>query len=203
MKTNKIETLTFWQWLHKYRSKIGLLAFIIAIPLTLLLITFFGPYFSNKSVHFDVEKTDVQRRFVGTDDLDPLTISIVWTDLVHPQYDPDDETTITAHGEYRFSIRYIEKGAYDITTVSVTPVLHTDWFSFYSVGSKTTIYDVDRSISVLWDETFPMHKLLFVTVNEPNLYLKVEYSYVLVDETITETAYVMFSLKDLNPLEVS
>lgn len=202
MKTTQNQKLSFWQWLNKYRSKIGLLAFVIAIPLTLLLIAFLGPYFTNKSVHFDQEKTDIQRRFQAVDELDELLINIEWATLKNPEYDDETDELMT-HGLYGFKINYEAKGSYDISNVSVTPVLHTDWFPYYAIGSKTAIYETNRTISIVWDERFPMRRLGIITVNEPNLYLKVEYSYINIEQTINEVAYVMYSLNDINPTTVN
>ncbi len=203
MRYNKQETPTFWQWLHKYRAKIGLLVFAIALPITLLLIAFLGPYFSNRSVHFDEEYNDVQRNFVGIDDLKELSIKVGWTALTYPVFSDDDPEEITSHGSYRFIIGYEAKGLYDITSVAVTPVLHTDWFPHYSIGSMRNISPSGTTIAVVWDEEFPMTRLLFITITEPNLYLKVEYTYQVQDQPINETAYVMYSLHDLNPDTVS
>lgn len=200
MRPKKNEPMTFWTWLNKYRAKIGLLAFVIAIPLTLVLIAYLGPYYSNKSVHFDSEYKDVQRQFVGVDDMEEIAINIVWKKLVNPVY--DDEGVVTSHGSYQFDINYETKGAYDISSVAITPVLHTDWFSHYSIGAKLTIGTSNKSVSVAWDELFPMRKLIFVTVNEPNLYLKVEYTYAVMESTVNKTAYVKYALSDLNPQEV-
>lgn len=197
MKSKNNTNQTFWQWLFKYRAKIGLLTFLIAIPLSLILITYLGPYISNKSVHFDEEKTDVQRSFQAIDELEELEIVIDWTRLYHTKYDEDG--VISTNGSYTFSMNYETKGAYDISSVSITPVLHTDWFPYYSVGTTTSLYTSKKSVTLIWNEEFPMHKLLFVTVNEPNLYLKVEYAYVTLDQTINKTAYVMYSLDGINP----
>ena len=203
MRPKKNEPMTFWRWLHKYRAKIGLLAFIIAIPLTLILIAYLGPYYSNKSVHFDSEYIDVQRKFITVDDMDEIKLNIVWDELIYPTFSDTDPETVLTHGAYKFSINFEEKGSYDLSSVAITPVLHTDWFAYYSIGTKTSLSTTNRTVSVVWDELFPLRKLLFVTVNEPNLYLKVEYSYTLNEQTVQKTAYVLFSLKDLNPLEVS
>ncbi len=203
MNKNKKEKLTFFKWLHKYRAKIGLLAFVIAIPLALILITYLGPYVSNQNVHFDEEKTDVQRRFQAIDDLDELSLTIVWKELIEPRYDGNDPAEIIVPGSFRFDISYEAKGAYNVSSVAVTPVLHPDWFSYYSIGTKKTVTTSPSNMTVVWNEDLPLHKLLFVTVNEPNLYLKVEYSYITADQTINKTAYVMYSLAGINPETVT
>ena len=201
MKQSKQQPLTFFQKIHKYRVKIGLIAFLVAIPLALLLVAFIGPYTSNKRVYFDEEQTDVQTKFVDLDDLEELTLAIAWTTLVNPRF--DDEGTVTTHGAYRFDIAYESKGSYNLTSVAITPVLRTDWFPYNEIGSKTQITQIEKSVSVPFDETFPMRRLLFVEVNEPNLYLKVEYTYTLLEQTIAKTAYIKYSLKGLNPTYVN
>ena len=201
MKQTKKQSLTFFQKIHKYRVKIGLITFLVAIPLALLLAAFLGPYTSNKNVYFDEEKTDVQSKFVDLDELEELTLQIEWTTLVNPRF--DEEGTVTTHGAYRFDISYEPKGAYNLTSVVITPVLHTDWFPHNEIGSKTQITQTKKSVSIPFDETFPMRRLLFVEINEPNLYLKVEYTYTLIDQTVTKTAYVKYTLKGLNPPHVS
>ena len=199
MKSDKNKKLTFWQKIHKYRAKIGLLAFIIIIPISLILIAYLGPYFSNKSVHFDEDYEDVQRHFVGLDDLDEMLLTIEWTNLVKPQFDENGE--VTTDGYYRFSLTYEEKDNYDISAVSITPVLHPEWFPIYSIGSTRAMYNTTLNFQVTFNEVMPLHKLLFINVEQPNLYLKIEYSYVVGDETLDDIAYVIYSLDGLYPTD--
>jgi hypothetical protein len=44
-----------------------------------------------------------------------------------------------------------------------------------------------------------MTPLPFVSVEDPNLYLKVEYTYLTAGQNVTEIEYVKFPLDDLNP----
>ncbi len=200
MKADKHKPLTFWQKIHKYRAKIGLLAFLIIIPISLVLIAYLGPYFSNKSVNFSsetAETQDIQRRFIGLNDLDEMLLTVEWTDLVKPQFSEDNE--VTTPGYYRFLLTYEAKDNYDISTVSITPVLHPDWFPVYFVGTTRQMYSTSLTFQVTYNEVMPLHKLLFVTVEQPNLYLKIEYSYISGEETINQVAYVKYSLEGLYP----
>lgn len=203
MRHNKKEKLTFWQKLHKYRAKIGLITFAVVIPMALVAVTYLGPYFSNKNVYFDEDKVDVQRKFESIDDLDELSFTITWKELIEPRYDNNEPAEIIVPGSLRFNISYEAKGTYDISSVNVTPVLHPDWFPYNSIGPKKTVTTIPSNMSITWNEDLELHKLLFVTVTEPNLYLKVEYSYVIADQTINETAYLKYSLAGINPETVT
>ncbi len=198
-KTNKIKQKSVLSWIHKNRVKIGIWMFLIIVPITLVVTAYIGSYTSNKSVYFDLEITEESEKikdFISIDELKAITLDIEWDALKKPTLDEDDNLV---GGYYRFNVSYTPDENYQIQNVKITPVLKTDWKNFTSVGIQRYIAMNKVSFSVDYNFDLPHSPLLFVTIEEPNLYLKVEYSYTSAGQTITEVEYVKFPLEDINP----
>ncbi len=204
MKKQKIEEKrTFWTWLHRYRTKVVILAFLIILPLTLIFTAYIGSYTSNRRVNFDLEvteETEVIKQFINFDEIDALILNIVWSELKHPITLPD--TDELAGGYYKFNISYVANENYNVKNVSVIPVLQTDWKNIRSLGTSKSIREAGTEVSIIFNYELPFNPLLFVKVSEPNLYLKVQYTVTSSGNDVNYTEYVHFSLKDLNPLNV-
>ncbi|MBN2299851.1 MAG: hypothetical protein JXC31_01560 [Acholeplasmataceae bacterium] len=203
MKNQKIEEkMTFWKWLHKYRLKIVSIAFLVIVPIALILIMYVGSYTANKVVNFDAEVTPDTvevKEFLDTDGIDAFSLNIVWSKLKYPILDPNtDELT---GGYYEFDITYEAHENYVVKSVFVTPVLQTDWTSLRSLGTKRSL-EIYHIFNIDFNYNLPTNPLLFVKVSEPHLYLKVEYILTTGGNDVPMTKYVEFSLKDLNPLNV-
>ena len=97
---------------------------------------------------------------------------------------------------------YTPNTNYSVSSVKVTPVLKTDWKDMKSIGIQRPLSYNNTSFSVDFNFDLPKSPLLFVTIVDPNLYLKVEYVYKTAGQDVTEIEYVKFSLKDLNPKTV-
>ncbi len=193
---------TFWAWIHLNRIKIALILFLVVVPFTLALIIYTGTYANGQRVHFDAEVTESTtyiKDFVEPDEIDALELSIQWTELKHPT---EDETGTLTGGYYRFNILYTAKTNYEIISVSATPVLKTPWTDQQVIGTRSTVTTTNRAFTILYNEDLPLRPLWFVTVNEPNLYLKVEYTFITASNQVTKTVYVAFPLHDLNPDKV-
>lgn len=193
---------SFFTWIHLHRIKIALALFLIFVPLTLTIIAYSGTYANGRRVHFDAEVTDTTtfiHEFVSTDDIDALSLTIEWTELKKPT---EDENGVLTGGYYRFNILYTAKQNYEIISVAMTPVLKTPWSDRQVVGTRSTVTTTNRSFTVLYNEDLPLRPLWFVTVNEPNLYMKVEYTFITASNQVTKTVYVSFPLHDINPDKV-
>ncbi len=68
-----------------------------------------------------------------------------------------------------------------------------------TVGNKVELTENERLIAVEFNYHLPVKPLPFVTVGEPNLYLKVEYSVSYGGNVVDKVEYVKYSLKGLNP----
>ncbi|RJX24978.1 MAG: hypothetical protein C4537_05670 [Acholeplasma sp.] len=193
---------SFWTWIHLNRIKIALVLFLVVVPLTLSLIIYTGTYANGQRVHFDAEATQSTtfiNDFVAIDEIDALELSIEWTELKNPT--EDDQGMLTG-GYYRFNILYTPKENYEIISVAITPVLKTPWTERQVLGTRSTVTTTNRSFTILYNEDLPLRPLWFVTVDEPNLYLKVEYTFITASNQVTKTVYVSFPLHDLNPDKV-
>lgn len=186
-------------WIHKNRVKLGIWLFLIILPITLVITAYVGSYTTNKIVYFDSEITEesvMVKKFIKADELKGISLNIEWDAFTKPTESEDD--TLTG-GSYRFIISYSPESSYDVGSVKITPVLQTDWKDYRSVGAQRSLSTNDISFPIAFNFDLPTSPLLFVTIQDPNLYLKVEYTYSVVGQDVTEIEYVKFSLKDLNP----
>lgn len=189
-------------WIHKNRVKIGIWLFLIVLPISLVITSYIGSYTANKSVYFDKEITEESEKikdFVSSDELKALTINIEWSSLKRPSLNDEGELI---GGFYGFNVSYTPDTNYQLDSVRITPVLKTDWKNFSSVGNQRVIAINMTSFVIDFNYELPTSPLLFVTIEEPNLYLKVEYTYESAGQSIVEIEYVKFPLKDLNPKTV-
>lgn len=204
MKKVKIEPKkTFWTWLHKNRIKVLLIVFLLIAPITLISAVYVGSYTSSKVVNFDAEVSDTTvyvKKFLNPDGINAFDLNLVWDELKYPVL--DDTSGTLSGGYYKFSIDYTAKDNYVVKSVSVTPVLQTLWGDMRSLGTTITVATTPKYISIAFNYDLPAHPLWFVTVNEPTLYLKVDYVTTSGGKDLSFTEYVVFSLKDLNPLNV-
>lgn len=187
------------KWIHNNRIKIGIWLFLVILPVSLIITAYVGSYTSNRSVYFEQEITEESekiRNFVALDELKGITLDIGWDALKKPVENNDG---ILVQGYYRFDIRYFANGNFDIVSVKITPVLKTDWKNLSSVGVERPISTNFTTFAIDFNYELPITPLLFVKVEEPNLYLKVEYTYTSAGQDVTEVEYVKFPLDDLNP----
>lgn len=187
------------KWIHNHRIKVGVWLFLVILPISLIITAYVGSYTSNKSVYFEQEITEESekiRNFVAADELKAITLDIEWDALKKPVKNNDG---ILVQGYYRFDVRYFANGNFDIVSVKITPVLKTDWKNLSSVGVERPISTNFTTFAIDFNYELPITPLLFVKVEEPNLYLKVEYTYTSAGQDVTEVEYVKFPLEDLNP----
>lgn len=198
-KQTKSKSKTILSWIHKNRIKIGIWLFVIILPITLILTAYVGSYTANKAVYFDTEITEDSievRDFIQADELTGIDLNITWDSLKRPT---EDENGFFENGYYRFVMYYMPKSSYEVQSVTITPVLQTDWKSYRSVGMQRNLSTDDLTVLIDFNFDLPESPLLFVKIEDPNLYLKVTYTYIVVGQEVTDIEYVKFSLNDLNP----
>ncbi len=204
MKIEKIKPKTsFWAWLHLNRLKIVIIAFLVLVPLSLIFTAYIGSYTANRVVNFDTEitaDTVYVKHFLEYDDIDAFSLNIVWTDLKHPHLDANSNELVG--GYYIFDIYYEPNESFVVKSVTITPVLQTDWKDLKSIGASTNLLIIPTAVLVRFNYNLPVNPLLFVQVNEPHLYLKVDYVLSTSGTDVSFTKYVEYSLRDINPLNV-
>jgi hypothetical protein len=191
---------TFWTWLHQNRIRAFLWAFLIIIPVSLVLIAYVGSYTHNKKVHFDqteTPETEYIKDFMSVDEISSLNLFIEWDQLRNPDYDSTNEQFY--NGYYRFNVWYQPKLNYQINSVKIIPVLQTDWINLRSIGLERLIYPMNQGIHVDFNYELPRTPLLFVSVKEPNLYLKIIINMTFAGTTSEQTVYVKYDLSNVNP----
>lgn len=198
-KKNLTKTKTILKWIDKNRVKIGIWLFLIILPISLVITAYVGSYTSNRSLYFDQEITEESEKindFVEIDELKAITLDVEWDALKKPV---EDAEGVLVGGYYRFNIKYTANENYNLENVKITPVLKTDWKNYRSVGIERYISTSFISFAVDFNYELPTSPLLFVRLENPNLYLKVEYTYLSAGQNVTEIEYVKFPLDDLNP----
>lgn len=189
-----------WTWIHVNRINIALVLFFVIVPIIFALIIYTGAYVSGTRIHFDAEvteNTDYIRDFVAPNDIDAFELVIDWAELKKPT---EDALGVLSGGYYRFDIYYVPNENYELISVSITPVLKTPWTDRQIIGSPMGLTP-DRSypLTLVYNEDLPLKPLWFVNVEEPHLYLKVDYTFITASNQLTKTVYVSFPLHDLNP----
>ena len=188
--------------IHKNRIKIAFLLFITVIPITLILTVYIGAYANNKKVYFDptvTEETEYINKFVSPDGLDAIKVNISWYELSYPK--PNDSGELVG-GEYKFDMSYEAKENYEILNVSMVPVLQTNWTNLRSSIPSTPLLTTNKRVGIAFNYELPVNPLWFVEVTEPNLYVKVTYTFISAGNQVTKTGYIQFSLRNLNPTRV-
>ena len=193
---------SFWIWLHQNRIKVAVLAFLVIVPITLVLTAYIGAYTNNQKVHFDAEVTDSTvyiKEFTDIDDIDAFDLSIVWQELKNPVETEVEGETVLAGGFYKFNIFYTPKTNYTVNSVNATAVLKTPWTDVRSMAAPVSISTTVRSIQVDFNYDLPLRPLWFVEVTDPVLYLKLDYTFMAAGNPLTKTVYIEFPLQDINP----
>lgn len=200
-KNNKKDNI--WTWIHKNRFRVFVWSFAIIIPMTLILLAYVGTYLNHQKVHFDREltaNTEFVKDFIRPDESPYLNLFLTWEQLRYPNY--DEGTDQYYNGYYLFNIWYEPKLNYQINSISVTPMLKTDWMDYRSLGGETPIYTTSRMLQVSFDYMLPQSPLWFVTVDAPNLYLRVDINMTLAGTSTVQTSYVKYDLSKMNPNNV-
>jgi hypothetical protein len=202
-KTTK--PLTLSQKLLKYRTKLFFLLFFIIIPLIFISFSYISAYTTSRKVSFDADITD-QSIFVNDfktiDQVSPLKLNLDWYLLDLPSENTDGSLT---DGQMVFRTSYEIDEGYDIRNVRVTLVLQPLFSDVRNISSETAIYNfTTRDISVEHSINYPHSPIWLINVNEPVLYIKLEYAqyYVQTIDPITVTEYIRVPLSDQNPQNV-
>jgi len=223
MKNNqKIVKKSFWSWIHRYRLKIVLLSFIIVVPIALILTIYIGSFANNSKVHFDQtetaetvyikdfirinpEKLDVGDDFYYIiDQIDEVKIYLRWDQLILPV--KNSETGNLENGAYKFKAYYTQNSGFVVSSFNVTPVLQTGWTDIRSIGSQVSIQNsipANANININFNYRMPVTPLLFVKIESPILYLKVNYAVQVSGQPTAKTVYLQFDLDQINPRSVN
>lgn len=223
MKSNlTAQKPSFWKWIHTYRLKIVAAAFIIIVPIALILSIYIGSFVNNRKIHFDQELTEetvmindyikvnpknldvTDEDYYQIESIDAFDLFIKWEEINKPSSNPT--TGELEGGNYKFKVYYQAKDGYILNSVNVIPLLQTDWTDIRSLGNSLllgTVPPTSAFLSVPFNFKLPVRPLLFVTVDTPNLYLKITFNQS-VDGQASEskTVYVLYDLDQINPKAV-
>lgn len=201
----KQEKKSFWKTFHQYRLKIALAAFLIVLPIVLLISAYVSPLVQSTRVSFDQEITEESTyisSFKDIDDLEDITLSFTWNELVIPRASSDGTYE---DGEFVFGMSYRLEESIDISNVRVTVSLQPRFTSIRNISREITLSSFSsRDVTVAHNVMYPLNPLWFVTINEPTVYIQLMYEKGLAGELepVTFTEYIKVSLANIDPLEV-
>jgi hypothetical protein len=187
--------------LYKYKIII-FLSVLLILGLLALVLVYTIPYSKNKKVHFDGEVTETTQyitKFQKSTKFKDFNLNITWNTFVKPTKNDNGDLT---GGQYSFIFKYENTSGATINSVEITPVLQTPWIDHRSLGSQVAISLNNTTTSTIpYNYELPVWPLWFVKVSDPTLYLKIVVTKpgATPTYTITETYYVRYSLKNINP----
>ncbi|QWB96573.1 hypothetical protein KHQ89_03890 [Mycoplasmatota bacterium] len=185
-------------WFHTHRIRILIITAITVISLTLILLAYLGTYLTYNKVIFDEETNEKISSFEQIDDLEIIDLDFIWTTLKYPSFNEDG--SVDATGYYQFKFSYDARNTYSVSKVTLTPVLQTNWIDYKELGTMITLSDDSYTNAlIVYNYELPQRKLIFVNVEEPFLYLKIDVTYDVGSTTSTQTQYVKINLDDYNP----
>lgn len=205
---------SFGAWLLKYRLLIILSTFIILIPIAFVAALYIGDYLKYKEVNFSLPNAEVQdlrsefetSTLITEDETNHQVIKMENSDLII--YIKLDDILVReyvdTHGYYKFFTKWESKRGNDTTGVNVTFVLQTQWINGKSAPlsfAPTKTYP-NNSREVTYDTILPQTPLWFVTVESPDLYVKVTYTSSFgLGGSEQKTAYFKASLLGITPIQ--
>ena len=176
------------KWLLKYRLIILLVGLLVVVPIITVTSLYVVNYSKNKKVVFD-DKTITNFKstyFTIEDDTDHQEINLETDDLIvkikvmsikKPIFDVANPEHEDEKGNYVFKAKVVKKGSAEISNVSISLVLQTDWLNSksdvktFSLGNS---YSSNQTIN--YNQYLPKSPLWFVKVENPNLYVKLTYN---------------------------
>lgn len=188
-------------WFHKNRIKVLVWVIVTVIPLSLILLAYVGTYTAYNKVKFDDTLEEYVTKFIALEDLELISLDFEWATLRYPVI--ADDQSITTNGYYQFKYEYSINGSYDITSVTLKPVLQTNWLNYRSLGNTITLNPTALSTMIVtYNYELPQRTLLFINVESPILYLEVNIIYQSAGQSVNQIEYVKIDLNDYNPTTV-
>lgn len=191
---------SFTSWLHKNRLKVVILSFAIVIPITLIVLAYVGTYANSRKLYMDTEKPETlinSKEIIKIDDVTELNLNIELTEIVLPKLNEDKELS---GGTYRFNVSYTPTVSSQFESVSATFILQTPWLKYRSSNVTRTLSTNDSSFLVQFNYVLPKRTLIFINVERPDLYIKLDIKRANTD--FTTTYYIRHSLLDETPLVI-
>jgi hypothetical protein len=201
LRVSKVKHI--FSWIHVNRLKIVLFAFFVILPIAFVTTLYVATYTTYKKVHFDVEvgpDSVFIKDFIDIDEIEEFDLFFSWTELRNPKL-----STVSNElegGYYKFQMYYTQNTGYQISSLKVTPVLQTMWTDIRAVGNPVVLITSPKNVQVNFNHELPVSPLWFVTVTDPILYLKLEYTYTTASTPINKIVYISFNLSDLTPDKV-
>jgi hypothetical protein len=178
---------SFGAWLLKYRLLIIIITFVVVIPIAFVAALYIGDYIKYKDVDFSLpnaQEKEIVSTFLDAKikledetehqvivfENDDLIIYIKLDEIVKQQY-------VDTNGFYKFYTRWESKRGNDISNVNVTFILQTQWIN---AKSSPVTFPLNKTYpnaprEIIFNAKLPQSPLWFVTVERPDLYVKVTY----------------------------
>ncbi|MFA5692045.1 MAG: hypothetical protein WC907_00385 [Acholeplasmataceae bacterium] len=202
------------KWLLKYRLMILLIAVLFVIPLITITTLYVVNYTKYQKVVFN-DKTiknfkssyitieDEKEHYEINFEMDHLIVKVKVMSIKKPIYDVKDPEHEDERGNYIFQAKYVKKGNSNVSNVSLSLILQTDWFDAKSdvkTFNLSTNYSSNQTVA--FNQYLPKRPLWFVTVNSPILYAKVSYDLELGIGSDNKSNYFKNNLKEIIPSNI-
>lgn len=202
------------KWLIKYRLMILLIAVLFIVPVITITTLYVVNYTKYQKVQFnDKTVTNFKSSYITIEDekehyeinfeMDHLIVKVKIMSIKKPIYDVKDPQHEDERGNYIFQAKYVKKGNSNVSNVSLSLVLQTNWFDAKS-DVKTFNLNTNYSSNqiVTFNQYLPKSPLWFVRVNSPILYAKVSYDLEIGIGKDNKSAYFKNDLKGIVPSNI-
>lgn len=182
--------------------KIGFV-FVVVIPLSLIAYSYVNHYISNRKVTFDSSISNMSTyvsSFTTLNELEHINLIFDWKTYAQPK-ESEDKALIDGYFTFEFTYEPINNS--DVHQVTLTPVLQTEWVNVRSLGSTITLVPYMSSEGKIdFNYRLPLKPLYFITVNNPILYLKIDYTILNAGFNVPYTNYIRIDLSKYSPNQV-
>lgn len=186
------------EFIMAYRKIIILALFFIILPIVVTIGVYTGTKANGEKIYFAEGSNEHHsaRKFVDVEKFDTFNLDVDYYELKH-LYDKEDSEKLVGQ-TYVFYLNYT-KALIDVSDVKITPVLVGPWSTYKSFKNEIKLTEGSRQLlSVDFQKIAPYAPLLFVKVNNPMLYLKVNYK----TAGIEVTNFVKFDLNSDNTVKM-
>lgn len=189
------------EWFHRRRLKIGLLSFIVVIPITFLILALTSIH-SNKYTFKFGDDTFGRKNLTKIEKLEDFDLIIKLDEVIRPTEVINDDEKKLEDGEYKLVV-YYENADKNISSIKASFQLKVPQFKYESAttNAKSLTNNKDSSLvnqRISFNHNLPRTKW-FKTYSHPLLYVKVEYERDLPLGKETVIRYIRIDLNKESP----
>lgn len=165
---------SFGSWISKNRIKVILFLFIVIVPLTFIVLTVSSKY---EKINFSQDGNSLtysHKDFISLEKFTDLKVTINNDKVVLPK--ENDQQQLNS-GYYQIVFGYKNESTIEIESVKATFIMQTPWKKYTSTPYESTYTSnrlEDEKIQISFNHLLPVKALLFLNVEAPILYIKLD-----------------------------